>query len=100
MKIHEITMEYKELPSVIALLESMPFYWVIITVTLGVFIVISAKLWHLHSLPKYASKGTAQGKVVFWMTALGLFYKPLWIIAVITVLVDWDAIQRWIKETR
>lgn len=28
---------------------------------------------------------------------LGMFYKPLWIIAVLAIVTDWDKLQQWIR---
>lgn len=104
MKIHETTLEYQEevLPTVMPLLESHAFFWLVVLVTVGIFTWVAAKLWHIHSIPKYLAKekGYSQAKLVFWLCILGLIWKPLWVLAVLTIVTDWDKVQQWIKEAR
>lgn len=102
MKIHDTDLIYTNLPGTIGLLNSVAFMWVITVVTVGVFCWVAIKLWHLHSLPKYLAKerGMQQAKLVFWLCMLGLFWKPLWVLAVIAIVTDWDKVQQWIRGTR
>ena len=41
-----------------------------------------------------------QAKLIFWLCMLGLIWKPLWVIAVIAIVTDWDKAQLWFKGTR
>jgi hypothetical protein len=100
MLIHETGFTYALMPSVMGLLNSHIFFWFVVLVTVGVVVFLAAKLWHLHSIPKYQSKGMSQAKLVFWMTLLGLFFKPLWIFAVACIVIDWTALQNWIRGTK
>ena len=102
MKIHNTDLVYENLPSVMTLLDSVAFMWVVTLITIGIFSWATLKLWHLHSLPKYLAKeqGMQQAKLVFWLCMLGLFWKPLWVLAVIAIVTDWDRAQEWIRGTR
>ncbi len=102
MKIYPATLEYEQLPSVMGLLNSVAFYWFVVLVTTGVFVWLIAKLWSLHSIPKVLAKekGYAQGRLVFWLCMLGLIWKPLWILAVMAVVVDWDALTDWLRSLK
>lgn len=102
MLIHPTQFTYQNYPSVYPLLESIEFMWFVIIVTLAIAIWVIAKLWHIHSIPKHLAKerGLAQAKLVFWLCLLGLVFKPLWILAVIAIVTDWDKVQYWIKGTR
>ncbi|MDF2153545.1 Mg2+ and Co2+ transporter [Vibrio sp. CAU 1672] len=102
MEIHPTTLTYDTYPSVYPLLESIAFMWFVVIVTVAIAVWVIAKLWHIHSLPKHLAKerGLAQAKLVFWLCLLGLAYKPLWILAVIAIVTDWDKAQLWIKGTR
>lgn len=102
MKIHPTALEYQAYPSVYPLLESVIFMWFVIIVTVGIAVWVLAKLWHVHSIPKHLAKerGLAQAKLVFWLCLLGLVYKPLWVLAVIAIVTDWDKVQNWIRGTR
>ncbi|MGS0693822.1 Mg2+ and Co2+ transporter [Shewanella sp. 0m-4] len=102
MKIHDTDLVYESLPSVMVLLDSVAFMWVVTLITVAIFAWTGLKLWHLHSLPKYLAKerGMQQAKLVFWLCMLGLFWKPLWVLAVIAIVTDWDRVQQWIKGTR
>ena len=66
------------------------------------FIWAIAKLWSLHSIPKALAKekGFRQGKLVFWLCMLGLIWKPLWVLAVMAVVIDWDALADWLRSLR
>ncbi|GLS82795.1 Mg2+ and Co2+ transporter [Paraferrimonas haliotis] len=99
MKIHPSSLEFEQLPSVYPLLDSVGFMWFVILVTLGIVIWCIAKLWQVHSIPKKLAKerGMSQASLVFWLCIMGLFVKPLWIIAVLIIVTDWDKIQQWIK---
>ncbi len=99
MKIHPTTLTYEHYPSVYGLLESHIFMWFVVIVTVGIAIWVIAKLWHIHSIPKHLAKekGLSQAKLIFWLCILGLFYKPLWIFAVLAIVTDWEKIQQWIK---
>ena len=35
---------------------------------------------------------------MFWLTLLGVIWKPLWILAVILVVTDWDALADWVRR--
>ena len=102
MRIHETNLVYENLPSVMTLLDSVAFMWFVTLVTLGIFSWIALKLWHLHSLPKYLAneRGMQQAKLIFWLCMLGIVWKPLWVLAVIAIVTDWDKAQEWIKGTR
>ncbi|WP_394201225.1 Mg2+ and Co2+ transporter [Shewanella waksmanii] len=102
MKIHPTELLYEQTPSVMRLLESVGFMWFITIVTIAIFSWVLLKLWHLHSLPKYLAKekGMRQAKLVFWLCMLGLAWKPLWVLAVIAIVTDWDRVQEWIRGTR
>ena len=99
MKIHPTTLEYENTPGIIGLLDSNGFFWFIVLVTVSTFIWAIWKLWKLHSLPKYQAKdkGYSQGRLVFWLCMIGLFVKPLWILAIILVVIDWDALRNWLR---
>ncbi|MCE2572380.1 Mg2+ and Co2+ transporter [Motilimonas eburnea] len=102
MKIHPTTLDYEAYPSVFPLLESMVFMWFVIVVTVAIAVWVIAKLWQVHSIPKHLAKerGLAQAKLVFWLCLLGLVFKPLWVLAVIAIVTDWDKVQHWIRGTR
>jgi len=102
VKIHQTNLEYEHLPTLIGLLDSHIFFWVIVLVTTSVFIWAIAKLWSLHSIPKVLAKekGFRQGKLVFWLCMLGLIWKPLWILAVMAVVIDWGAFEDWVRSLR
>lgn len=102
MEIHPTTLTYDAYPSVYPLLESIAFMWFVIIVTVAIAVWVIAKLWHIHSIPKHVAKerDLAQAKLVFWLCLLGLVYKPLWMLAVIAIVTDWDRVQLWIKGTR
>jgi hypothetical protein len=76
--------------------------WVVTTATVLLFVWIAAKLWHIHSIPKKLAKekNLSQAKFVIWLCLLGLIWKPLWVVAVLTIVIDWDKFQLWIKEAR
>ncbi|WP_239502677.1 Mg2+ and Co2+ transporter [Vibrio astriarenae] len=76
--------------------------WFVVVVTVAIAVWVIAKLWHIHSIPKHLAKerGLAQAKLVFWLCLLGLVYKPLWILAVIAIVTDWDKVQLWLKGAR
>ena len=100
MKIHPSPYdEYVDPPAIVALLDSIAFFWFVVLVTVILFSWIAWKLWELHSVPKKISKelGWRQARLVFWLTMLGLIWKPLWVIAVILVVLDWDALADWIR---
>ncbi|MEG3219655.1 Mg2+ and Co2+ transporter [Vibrio gigantis] len=102
MKIHSTLLEYESLPTVYKLLESIEFFWFVVVFTIAIVSWVVAKLWHIHSIPKHLAKekGLAQAKLVFWMCILGLFWKPLWVVAVLAIVTDWDKVQEWIAGTR
>lgn len=102
MLIHPTNLTYKTYPSVYPLLESIEFMWFVVVVTVAIAVWVVAKLWHIHSIPKHLAKerGLAQAKLVFWLCLLGLVYKPLWILAVIAIVTDWDKVQLWLKGAR
>ncbi|HFQ5113983.1 Mg2+ and Co2+ transporter [Vibrio vulnificus] len=102
MKIHATTLHYDAYPSVYPLLEALPFMWFVVIVTVAIFVWVAAKLWHVHSIPKYVAKekGLEQAKLVFWLCILGLMYKPLWVLAVLAIVTDWDKLQQWIRGAR
>lgn len=102
MVIHPINLEYEHLPEVMGLLDSMAFYWFIVLLTLSIVIWLIATLWTLHSLPKKLAKEKdfAQVKLVFWLAMLGLIWKPLWILAVMAVVIDWNALTNWLRSLR
>ncbi len=102
MKIHATTLLYEELPSVYKLLDSLVFMWFVVLVTVGIISWCLAKLWHVHSIPKHLAKekGLAQAKLVFWLCILGLAWKPLWVLAVLAIVTDWDKVQLWLKGAR
>ncbi len=99
MNIHPTTLTYEQYPSVYNILQSTVFMWFIVVVTLGIFAWTLSKLWYIHSIPKHLAKerGLSQAKLVFWLCILGMFYKPLWVIAVLTIVTDWDKIQNWLR---
>jgi hypothetical protein len=82
------------------LLDSVVFFWFVVLVTTGIFVWLAWNLWKLHSIPKQISKreGWSQARLVFWLCMLGLIWKPLWVIAVIVVVIDWDALANWIRS--
>lgn len=84
------------------LLDSVLFFWFVVLVTTGLFAWLAWKLWSLHSIPKQIAKkqGWSQAKLVFWLCMLGLIWKPLWIVAVVLVVIDWDALANWIRKLR
>ncbi|QFU21373.1 Mg2+ and Co2+ transporter [Shewanella eurypsychrophilus] len=102
MKIHDTSLTFDDMPSLMVLLDSVAFMWFIALVTVSIFSWVAIKLWHLHSLPKYMAKekGMHQAKLIFWLCMLGLIWKPLWVIAVIAIVTDWDKAQLWFKGTR
>jgi len=102
VKIHQTTLEYEKIPPLIGLLDSNVFFWFIVIVTSSFFIWAIAKFWSLHSIPKVLAKekGFRQGKLVFWLCMLGLIWKPLWILAVMAVVIDWDAFEDWVRSLR
>ncbi|WP_028863261.1 hypothetical protein [Psychromonas aquimarina] len=99
MKIHPTNLTYEHYPSVYGLLESTAFMWFVVIVTVGIALWVISKLWYVHSIPKHLAKdkGLAQAKLVFWLCILGLFFKPLWILAVLAIVTDWNKLQQWIK---
>ena len=103
MKIHDSPYNYYlDPPGIMGLLDSVIFFWFIILVTLGIFSWLAWKLWTIHSLPKTIAKqrGWRQARLVFWLSILGLIWKPLWIIAVVLVVLDWDALADWIRSVQ
>ncbi|MCZ4338674.1 Mg2+ and Co2+ transporter [Shewanella colwelliana] len=102
MHIHSTSLTYESLPSVYRLLDSIGFMWFVVLITLGIIVWVAAKLWHIHSIPKHLAKekGLAQAKLVFWLCVLGLIWKPLWILAVLAIVTDWDKVQLWIRGTK
>ncbi|WP_432469367.1 Mg2+ and Co2+ transporter [Agarivorans sp. QJM3NY_29] len=100
MVIHPTTFHYQHYPTVYGLLESLAFMWFVVLVTLGIAIWLIAKLWHIHSIPKHLAQeqGLAQAKLIFWLCILGLFYKPLWILAVLAIVTDWENYNSGLKE--
>ncbi len=99
MKIHPTELEYDQLPSIYGLLESIGFMWFVVVITIAIAVWVLNKLWYIHSIPKHLAKekGLAQAKLVFWLCILGLFYKPLWVLAVLAIVTDWDKVQQWLK---
>ncbi|SET09374.1 Mg2+ and Co2+ transporter [Thalassotalea agarivorans] len=99
MNIHETSLAYNELPSVMALLDSVAFFWVIIIVTTGIFAFVAWKLWQLHCIPKKIAKekGLPQANLIFWLSICGLFFKPLWILAILLMAIDYTALRTWLK---
>ncbi|MGS0725276.1 Mg2+ and Co2+ transporter, partial [Shewanella sp. 0m-11] len=69
MKIHDTDLVYESLPSIMVLLDSVAFMWVVTLITVAIFAWTGLKLWQLHSLPKYLAKerGMQQAKLVFWL---------------------------------
>ncbi|WP_394230354.1 Mg2+ and Co2+ transporter [Shewanella colwelliana] len=102
MHIHSTSLTYESLPSVYRLLDSIGFMWFVVLITLGIIVWVATKLWHIHSIPKHLAKekGLAQAKLVFWLCVLGLIWKPLWILAVLAIVTDWDKVQLWIRGTK
>ncbi len=102
MEIHSTTLTYETLPSVYMLLESVTFMWFVVLVTVGIISWGLAKLWHVHSIPKHMAKekGLAQAKLIFWLCILGLAWKPLWVIAVLAIVTDWDKVQEWLRGAK
>ncbi len=102
MQIHSTTLTYDQLPSVYGLLESIIFMWFIVIVTLAITTWILSKLWHIHSIPKHVAKerNLPQEKLVFWLCILGLAYKPLWVLAVLSIVIDWQRIQEWLRGVK
>jgi len=102
VKIHPTTFEYEHLPAVMGLLDSVAFFWFVVLFTMVLLIWLIAKLWSLHSIPKVLAreKGYTQGRLVFWLTMLGMIWKPLWVLAVLAVVVDWDALANWLRRLR
>ncbi|WP_394130116.1 Mg2+ and Co2+ transporter [Shewanella maritima] len=102
MRINDTTLIFEETPSVYMLLQSTEFMWFIVIFTIALLTWVTAKLWQIHSIPKHLAKekGLAQAKLVFWLSILGLAWKPLWVLAVIAIVTDWDKVQDWIKGTR
>ena len=84
------------------LLDSVLFFWLVVLVTTGLFAWLAWKLWSLHSIPKQIAKkqGWSQARLVFWLCMLGLIWKPLWVVAVVLVVIDWDALANWIRKLR
>lgn len=100
MKIHPSPYEqYVDPPTIMALLDSTAFFWFVVVATVTMFFWLSLKLWELHSIPKKLAreKGWKQARLVFWLTLLGLIWKPLWVLAVILVVTDWVAVADWIR---
>ncbi len=102
MQIHSTTLVYESLPSVYKLLESEILMWFVVLVTVAIISWALAKLWHIHSIPKHLAKekGLAQAKLIFWLCILGLAWKPLWVLAVLAIVTDWDKVQEWIRGTK
>ena len=102
MHIHSTCLTYESVPSVYRLLDSIGFMCFVVLITLGIIVWVAAKLWHIHSIPKHLAKekGLAQAKLVFWLCVLGLIWKPLWILAVLAIVTDWDKVQLWIRGTK
>ncbi|MBY5921203.1 Mg2+ and Co2+ transporter [Ferrimonas balearica] len=99
MKVHsDIDLGWDQVPAVLPILDANEFMWVLIAVSVGILGYVAAKLWKLHSLPKMIAKerGISQAKLVFWMCIFGLFYKPLWIAAVLCLVTDWTAVRHWL----
>jgi hypothetical protein len=101
MKIHSTDLTYEAYPKVMPLLETPVFMWLILFITLGIMFFVLKKLWNVHSIPKHLAKerGYSQAKLVFWLCILGLAWKPLWIAAVLMMVVDWTALQNWFRES-
>lgn len=99
MEIHDIYYDYSALPSdaVMLLLESSLFMWLIVIVTVGMVVWLVTKAWQIHCIPKKQASGSAQAKLVIWLSLLGLFWKPLWLLAVILILIDWQAMATWLR---
>ncbi|USD43398.1 Mg2+ and Co2+ transporter [Vibrio sp. SCSIO 43135] len=102
MIIHNTSLTYDSLPTVYALLDTPVFMWAIVIFTAALLCWVLKKLWYIHSLPKIKAKelGLGQAKLVFWLCILGLAWKPLWVLAVLAIVTDWDKVQGWIKEAR
>lgn len=99
MQIHSTSLIYEHYPSIYPVLESVVFMWVLVIVSLSVAGWVVSKLWYIHSIPKHLAKerGLGQAKLIFWLCILGLFYKPLWILAVLAIVIDWEKLQQWIR---
>ncbi len=99
MKIHPTELHYDQLPSIYPLLEATGFMWFVVVITIAILVWVLNKLWYIHSLPKHLAKekGLGQAKLIFWLCMIGLFYKPLWIIAVLIIVTDWNKVQQWIR---
>ncbi|WP_322804785.1 Mg2+ and Co2+ transporter [Vibrio alfacsensis] len=99
MQIHPTTLSYDHYPSIYQVLESTIFMWLIVIVTLVVASWVLSKLWYIHSIPKHLAKERelGQAKLIFWLCILGLFYKPLWVLAVLAIVTDWAKLQLWIR---
>lgn len=104
MKVHDYVYEYSSMPNdtVMTLLNTELFMWVTLFFSIVFTVVVLSKLWKLHTIPKRLAKerGYSQVRLVVWLTLLGLFWKPLWIAAVLIVAIDWTAMTSWIKEIR
>ncbi|WP_076414403.1 Mg2+ and Co2+ transporter [Shewanella sp. UCD-KL12] len=102
MRINDTSLQFEALPQVYPLLNSIEFMWFIVIVTIAIISWIAAKLWQIHSIPKHLAKekGLAQAKLIFWLCILGLAWKPLWFLAALAIVTDWDKVQTWIKGTR
>jgi hypothetical protein len=94
--------EYVNPPAIMGLLDSVVFFWLVVILTMGIFAFIAWKLWGLHSIPKQLAKqrGWKQAQLVFWLCMLGLIWKPLWVAAVVLVVIDWEALADWIRALR
>lgn len=100
MKIHPSPYDqYVDPPTIMGLLDSTAFFWFVVVVTVAMLFWLALKLWELHSIPKKLAreKGWKQARLVFWLTLLGLIWKPLWVLAVILVVTDWVAFADWIR---
>lgn len=95
MKIHATEMEWTQVPAIMPLLDSPMFMWVLLLVTLALVLFLASQFWKLHSLPKKLAKERAQGRFVFWLCIFGLWFKPLWVLAALLMVVDWEALRVW-----
>ena len=102
MQIHQTTLTYDELPSVMLLLDTTIFMWIVLISTLALVIWLGMKFWQYHSLPKVIAKkkNMAQTQFIFWLCMLGLVWKELWVLAVLAITIDWSLVQQWIRGTR
>lgn len=94
-----VTEEYYQngIPTILPLLNSEIFMSFVFVVTMGVYLIIAAILWHYHEIPlhRVEKANPMLMKVVFGLGLCGLLInKTFWVIAIVLAFMPWQ----WIGD--